>query len=168
MSYRRGSCGTIDEWQPLQGRISTNTVCRGRDGHEPRRSTQRREFFGQSETQDLICDPGLVLIPYRAKVGSTSTGRCRSSDSEVRLTVRVLESGTRVVAGERTAAVRVRIDGRLTGKTRGTTFRDEWFTPGGLLLSAVGTTDSDRDTTGGTVHYSERFELSVESLRPQR
>ena len=168
ITYRRGGCGDVDEWQPLQGRISTNTVCRGPSGLEPRRTVQRREFFGQSETQDLVCRPGFVLIPDDPRPGTSSTGECRSSDSVARLTVRVIDTPTVVVGGERVRVVHVKVTGTLTGKTRGTTEREEWFTPGGLLVRAIATSDTDADTAGGVVHYTESFTLGLESLRPQR
>ena len=168
ITYRRGGCGTVDEWQPLQGRISTNTVCHGSVGLEPRRTVQRREFFGQSETQDLVCRPGFVLIPDDPRPGTTSSGECRSSDSVARLTTRVVDAPTVVVGGERVRVVHVKVSGTLTGSTRGTTEREEWFTPSGLLVRAIATSDTDADTAGGVVHYTESFTLRLESLRPQR
>ena len=168
ITYRRGGCGTVDEWQPLQGRISTNTVCRGSAGLEPRRTVQRREFFGQSETQDLVCRPGFVLIPDDPRPGATSSGECRSSDSVARLTARVVDAPTVVVGGERVRVVHLKVTGTLTGSTRGTTSREEWFTPSGLLVRAIATSDTDADTAGGVVHYTESFTLRLESLRPQR
>ncbi len=168
VTYRRGGCGTVDVWQPLEGRVSTNTLCRGARGIEPRQSVQRREFYGQSETQDLVCSPGLALVPSRPVPGSTQRGECRSDDTLLRLTVRVIDANPAVVGGTRTQAVHLRVTGTLTGSTRGTTDREEWFTPAGLLLRVVAISDTDRDTAGGVVNYKESYRLALKSLRPQR
>lgn len=168
VSYRPGGCGSEDRWQPLRERYSLNTLCRGPQGLEARRSVQRREFFGQSEEQVLVCAPGLVLVPDDPRPGRTFSGTCRSDDTVVTLTVRVVGESTVAIGSRSVQAIHVRVDGTLTGSTRGTTQREEWFTKEGLLLRGTGTTETDRDTSPGTVHYSETFDIRLESLEPQR
>lgn len=168
MSYTRSGCGSEDKWQPLKERYSLNLLCRGAGGLEARRSVQRREFFGQSEEQVLVCSAGLVLVPDRPRPGQTSSGQCRSDDTAVALTVRVVDTVPMTVGGRRTEAVHIRVDGTLSGSTRGSTRREEWFTPAGLLLRGTATTDTDRDTSPGTVHYYETFDMRLTSLDPQR
>ncbi|MFN2523914.1 MAG: hypothetical protein ABR614_11465 [Mycobacteriales bacterium] len=168
VTFRRSGCGVEDRWQPLEGRFSANDVCRGSRGLEVRESVQRRTFFSQSEEQDLVCTAPVVLVPDDARAGQTSTGTCRSDDTEVRLTARVVDVRDMTVGGRQVQAVHVSVDGTLTGATRGTTHREEWFDRGGLLLRAAATTDTDRDTDAGVVHYDEAFELRLLSLDPQR
>lgn len=168
VTYHRSACGTENRWQPLEERDSANLTCRGPDGLELRSSTHRSTFFGQSEETVLVCSPGLVLVPDSPRPGSASSGSCRSEDSHLALTIRVVEVTTLQVAGKRTEVVHIRIDGRLTGSTRGTTRNDEWVTPAGLMVRATAATETDRDTSTGTVHYSEAYELSLESLQPER
>lgn len=168
VTYRRGGCGDEDRWQPLKERYSSNTVCRGAQGLEARISVQRREFFNQSEEQVLVCAPGLVIVPDAPKAGQVFSGACRSDDTVVRLVVRVREVTTMTVGGRRSRVVHVSVDGQMTGSTRGSTQREEWFTPEGLLVRGTSTTETDRDTSAGVVHYSEVFDLRLDSLDPQR
>lgn len=168
MSYRHSGCGSEDRWQPLKERYSLNTLCRGNHGLEAGESIQRREFFGQSEEQVLVCGPGLVIVPTRPRPGAATAGSCKSDDTVVRLTVRVVDVADVTVGGRRTASVHVHVDGRLTGSTRGSTSREEWFTSSGLLLRGTATTETDRDTSAGVVHYSETYDIRLESLEPQR
>lgn len=168
ITYTRGGCGTQDRWQPLKQRLSVNTLCPGPLGLEARDSVQRREFFGQSEEQVLSCTPGLVLVPYRPRPGSSSTGTCRSDDTRVALTARVLDVSPMTVGGRTVTAIHVEVVGTLTGSTRGSTHREEWFTSTGLLLRGTGSTDTDRDTSAGTVHYTETYDVRLTSLDPER
>lgn len=168
VSYRRGGCGSEDRWQPLKERYSLNTLCRGPQGLEARGSVQRREFFGQSEEQVLACAPGLVLVPDEPLAGRSSAGTCRSDDTTVALTARVVDVSPMTVGGRRVEAIHLRVDGTLSGSTRGSTHREEWFTREGLLLRGTATTDTDRDTSAGVVHYSETFDIRLESLEPRR
>ena len=168
VTYQRGGCGDEDRWQPLKERYSSNTVCRGPHGLEARVSVQRRQFFGQSEEQDLVCAPGLLLVPDQPRPGQVSSGSCRSDDTVVRLSITVRDVSPTTVGGRRVQAVHVTVDARLTGSTRGTTHREEWFTPEGLLVRGTSTTETDRDTSAGVVHYSEVYDLRLDSLDPER
>ena len=167
ITYRRTGCGSRDSWQPLEGRTSSSLVCRSSSGLELRQSMQRREFFGQSETQELACT-GVVVVPDDPTPGATSTGQCRSDDTMLRLTSRVVDTRPLTINGKPIRAVHLRVTGTLTGSTRGSTLREVWLTDGGLLLRALGTTDTDRDTSAGVVRYTEDYELRLESLQPQR
>ena len=168
VTYRHGGCGDEDRWQPLKERYSANTVCRGAHGLEARVSVQRRQFFGQSEEQDLVCAPGLLLVPDQPRPGQASSGSCRSSDTVVQLSVTVRDVGPMTVGSRQVVAVHVTVDAQLTGSTRGTTHREEWFTRDGLLVRGTSTTETDRDTSAGVVHYSEVYDLRLESLDPER
>jgi hypothetical protein len=168
VTYRRSGCGTESRWQPLQERYSANLACRGTEGAEVRSSTHRSSFYGQTEEQTLVCAPGVVLVPDAPRPGYTTSGSCRSKDTVMALTSRVEELTTLQVAGKRVDVIHVRLNGRLTGSTRGTSQSDEWLTRAGLLVRAVASVATDRDTSTGTVHYTETYELRLESLQPQR
>jgi hypothetical protein len=168
VTYQRGGCGDEDRWQPLKERYSANTVCRGAHGLEARSSVQRHQFFGQSDEQVLTCAPGLVLVPDDPRAGQVFTGECRSADTDVRLTIRVRELVTLQVGGRSVPTVHISVDGQLSGSSRGTNHREEWFTRAGMLVRGTASTESDRDTSAGVVHYSEVYELRLGSLDPQR
>lgn len=168
VTYRRGGCGDEDRWQPLKERYSSNTVCRGTHGLEARVSVQRRQFFGQSEEQDLVCAPGLLLVPDQPRPGHVSSGSCQSDDTVIRLSITLRDVSPMTVGGRRVEVVHVTVDASLTGSTRGTTHREEWFTRQGLLVRGTSTTETDRDTSAGVVHYSEVYDLRLDSLDPER
>lgn len=168
VTYLRTACGRTDRWQPLQERVSTDDVCRTAAGAELRRSVQRRSFFGQTEEQVLICQPGLVLVPTGARPGSTTRGECRSDDTVAALTFRFVGFERALVGGRSIEVLHLSTAGRLTGSTRGSTSREGWFTRSGLLVRVRATTDSVRDTSAGTVRYTETYELRLQSLDPQR
>jgi hypothetical protein len=168
VTYRRTGCGSEDRWQPLKERFSTDEVCATARGHELRRSVQRRSFFNQSEEQVLVCDPGLVLVPAEPRAGQVSRGTCRSDDTVATLTFRVVEVARQLVGGRAVDCVHVSAEAQLTGATRGSTLRDIWFTRAGQLVRSHATTETDRDTSAGTVHYSETYDLRLRSLDPQR
>jgi hypothetical protein len=169
VTYARADCGTEERWQPLRERVGAATSCAGTDGDELRATYQRREFFGQSQEKSYRCDPGLLLRPAEPRPGRTWRGTCRSADSTAAFSGRVVALEDLVVDGTRVPVVRVRLDGTLTGSTRGRSDREVWLRRAdGLLVQAVGRTDTDADTPGGTVRYRESYRLRLLSLQPRR
>lgn len=168
VTYVRTGCGRTNKWQPLKERVSSDDICRAAGGAELRRSVQRRSFFGQTEEQVLVCEPGFVLIPTGARPGSTSRGTCRSDDTVVALTSRFVGIERMQVGGRGVEVFHLRTTVRLTGSTRGSSEREGWFTPSGLLVQVRATTDSVRDTSAGAVRYTETYELRLQSLDPKR
>jgi hypothetical protein len=169
VTYARAGCGTEERWQPLEERVGAATSCPGSEGDELRATYQRREFFGQSQEKSYRCDPGLLLRPAEPRPGRTWRGTCRSADSTAAFAGRVVALEELVVDGTRVPVVRVRLDGTLTGSTRGRSDREVWLRRAdGLLVQAVGRTDTDADTPGGTVRYRESYRLRLLSLQPRR
>jgi hypothetical protein len=169
VTYARADCGTEERWQPLRERVGAATSCPGAEGDEVRATYQRREFFGQSQEKSYRCDPGLLLRPAEPRPGRTWRGTCRSADSTAAFSGRVVALEELVVDGTRVPVVRVRLDGTLTGSTRGRSDREVWLRRAdGLLVQAVGRTDTDADTPGGTVRYRESYRLRLLSLQPRR
>lgn len=161
-------CGTEDRWQPLQERIGITAQCPGRDGLELRATFQQREFFGRSQSQTLLCDPGVLVLPSSPRVGQTWRGRCASDDAQAAIAGRVVALETLQVDGEAVPVVRVLLEGTLTGATRGRSDRELWLRRDGLLVQVVGTTDTDADTEAGEVRYRESYKLVLSSLEPLR
>lgn len=161
-------CGTQDRWQPLQERLGVTVQCPGRDGLELRETFQEREFFGRSQSQRLLCDPGVLVLPASPRVGQTWTGSCRSQDSQAALAGRVVALESLQVGDQAVPVVRVLLEGTLTGATRGRSDRELWLRRDGLLVQVVGTTDTDADTDAGEVRYEESYRLRLLSLEPLR
>ncbi len=166
MTYRRVPCGVQTRWQPLKERYSVDDVCETTAGGELRRAAQRHTFFGQAQDEDLVCGPGLVVLPREPRKGQVSTGTCRSKETAVALRVEVLGLTQMDVGGRSTEVVHLMVGGRLTGSARGVTKREEWLTRAGLLVRTVSLVDSKRDTEVGTAHYVEQYELNLQSLDP--
>ena len=164
ITYRRTACGGEGRWQPLQDRYSTNEVCATDAGGELRRAFQRHTFFGQADEQDLVCPPGLVLLPLQPHAGQVSTATCRGKDSTVTLRIEVLGLTQLEVGGRRTDVVHLVVTGDLAGAARGRTRTEEWLTPGGLTVRTVSSVASDRQTPVGTAHYTEQYSQDLRSL----
>ncbi len=169
VTYSRAGCGTEERWQPLEGRVGVTRQCAGRDGTELRATYQEREFFGQSQSKAYACDPGLLLRPRDPQPGATWTGRCTTEDSTIDLTARLVGRERLDVEGSAVDVLHVRIAGVLSGSTRGRSDREVWLRASdGLLVQATGDTDTDADTSGGTVRYQEEYGLRLQSLTPRR
>ena len=166
MTYRRLPCGVQTRWQPLKERYSVDDLCETSAGGELRRAAQRHTFFGQAQDENLVCPPGLVVLPRQPRQGQVSTGTCRSEETAVALRVEVVGLTRMDVGGRSTEVVHLRVGGRLSGAARGVTKREEWLTRAGLLVRTVSVVDSDRETEVGTAHYSEQYELNLTSLDP--
>jgi hypothetical protein len=169
VTYTRKGCGTEERWQPLQGRVGAAVHCTGPSGSLLRSTYQEREFFGQSQAKSYRCDPGVLLRPRDPRPGQTWQGRCDSGDSTIALTGRVVALEEIEVGGTAVPVVRVRLEGILTGSTRGRSDREVWLARAdGLMVQAVASTDTDADTPGGTVRYRESYRLRLQSLQPSR
>lgn len=169
VTYSRSGCGTEERWQPLEGRVGVTRTCPGPRGGEVRGTFQQREFFGRSQSETYVCDPGVLVLPREPRAGQRWTASCTSGDSTATFDVRVVALESLDVEGRPVPVVRVRLDGTLTGTTRGTSDREVWLTRDtGLLVQAVGETDTDADTPAGVVRYRESYRLRLQSLTPSR
>jgi hypothetical protein len=169
VTYTRKDCGTEERWQPLQSRVGAAVHCEGPSGSLLRSTHQEREFFGQSQAKSYRCDPGVLLRPRDPRPGQTWQGRCDSEDSTITLTGRVVALEELEVGGTEVPVVRVRLEGTLTGSTRGRSDREVWLARAdGLMVQTVASTDTDADTPGGTVRYRESYRLRLQSLQPSR
>ena len=169
VTYSRSGCGTEERWQPLEGRIGITRTCPGVRGGEVRGTFQQREFFGRSQSETYVCDPGVLLLPHEPQAGLAWTSSCTSGDSTATFAVRVVALESLDVEGRAVPVVRVRLDGTLTGTTRGTSAREVWLAEDtGLLVQALGETDTDADTPAGVVRYRESYRLRLQSLTPRR
>lgn len=169
VTYSRSGCGVQERWQPLEGRVGSAVQCAGDAGSVLRSTYQEREFFGQSQTKTYTCDPGVLLRPRDPQPGQGWTGRCTSGDSTASFAGRVVALEELDVGGTRVPVVRVLLRGTLTGSTRGRSDREVWLARSdGLLVQATGDTDTEADTSGGTVRYRETYRLRLQSLTPRR
>lgn len=169
ITYARKGCGTEERWQPLEERVGVTQTCPGAEGAEVRSTFQQREFFGQSQSQTYTCSPGALVVPDDPRPGRTWAATCRSDDSELALSGRVVALEELVVGGTRVPVVHVTLRGTLTGSTRGASHRELWIArSGGLLVQAEADTDTAADTAGGTVRYRETYRLRLTSLTPSR
>ncbi|MBC7373839.1 MAG: hypothetical protein H7323_07610, partial [Frankiales bacterium] len=134
VTYTRSGCGTTERWQPLQERVGESLECAGAGGSELRGSFQQREFFGRSQAERYICDPGAPLLPRDPQPGRTTRGSCRSDDSMLALTTTVIALESLDVGGTAVPVVHLRVAGTLTGSTRGRSDRELWLARADGLL----------------------------------
>jgi hypothetical protein len=169
ITYSRKDCGTEERWQPLEGRIGVSVYCPEAGASQLRATYQEREFFGRSQSESYRCDPGVLVRPRDPRPGQSWRGQCRSDDSTVSVSGRVVALEELRVEGRRVPVVRVSIRGTVTGSVRGRTDREVWLARSdGLLVQATADTDTVADTPAGAVRYRERYRLRLQSLTPSR
>jgi len=167
ITYSPTACGLEERWRPLEGRFGANLICDGGTGREMRTTQQERTFFGNVAAQLLVCDDGLTLLPDEPKVGDQWARQCTGPDTQVLLAGSVLGLEELQVGGTPVPVVHVLLEGTSSGRGVGTTRREVWLQKGtGLVVKAVGATDTSSDSLAGTTSYEERYEIVLQSLEP--
>lgn len=168
VTYTRRDCGTEERWQPLRERVGVAVTCPGAVASEVRSTFQQREFFGRQESKRYRCEPGLMLLPRSPQPGQDWRGTCTSGDSTATFAGKVVTLEDLDVEGRRVPVVRIQLVAKLTGSTRGRSSREVWLRrTDGLLVQAVGETDTTADTEVGPVQYRESYQLRLRSLTPR-
>ena len=126
-------------------------------------------FFGQREGDELVCEPWMSVHGVEDDKGERATGVCRGSEGEAHLTRTFVGIEPVVIEGEIEQAVRVRIDGEITGTHEGTSMDDVWFSRArGFPLRWDRTVDVVSSAFGPDVRYTEEASFVLQSLDPQR
>ncbi|MBX5442775.1 MAG: hypothetical protein IRZ32_14780 [Solirubrobacteraceae bacterium] len=167
IAVRAVDCGFEQTWTALDKRSETWTLCAKPGALEPIRFNDVHSFYGRTDDRTYECSGG--EIPLRPG-GGRSTIVCRREGVTRTDTVRALGAETVDVGGEQVPAVHVRVRFRMAGSTEGGGTYDVWLARAtGLPVRVVADNASRSDTPiGAKVNYTERFELRLVSLEPQR
>jgi hypothetical protein len=159
-------CAWRNEFDIAQEDIDTLTRC-----SEPGRlleSDDRRSitFFGQTETEDLRCEPPIVIHDIHENIGAILSGVSRSNDTTARVRSTYLGHETLTIGGVAVDAGHITARADATGRATGTATDEEWIrATDGLILRRERAEDADATAAfGSNVHYHERASFRLESL----
>lgn len=169
ITVTRGGCGLTLRWDVLKGRSTTWTVCRSGRVLMLSRSVEIHTFFGREERTVYSCAAGSLYRPARDAEGFAWKMSCATGETTEEGRARVIGKEAVAAGGKRIPTVHVRVDGELTGKSRGTSTRDWWLSVIDALPVRLGMTSAT--TTGsaiGDVKYEEQAILRLQTLSPRR
>jgi len=163
-----GRCGALERWQVLGGRWSEAEACLGADGEASANVTEFHEFFGTGEEDSFRCHGLSASGTSALRPGTRFSSVCKSNDSSISTTSRVVEGERVTVGGESFPTTHIESRSVLDGATAGSSSRDEWRRRSdGLLLRRSTESEADTSTAGGT-HYSEQYTIELLSTKPKR
>lgn len=169
---RRGGCGILEAWLPLEGRGRVISSCEDDRGGKRYAGTDTRTFFGIEARRDITCTGRAVPPLAGARGGSSWRSSCNVTGfSEFAASARseAMKPQTIVVGGERVRAVGVRTVLRFTGEARGSAVHEMWRrVSDGLPLRELYREQSVLDTHVGDLSYRDRYDLRLTSLEPRR
>ncbi len=169
ITVKRTACGADIRWDGFEERWDEWTTCADGNAIQWRAFLTYHEFFKQVDRKNYDCTPTSLLRPGSDAVGSAFTGHCEGSGAEINLTGRIVGIENVKVGTTTLRAVRVHIDERPSGATKGRRLYDSWYQIGTNLLVRRDTrTDVDSKSAFGYTHYIERLSLVLSSLEPRR
>ncbi|MCC6224746.1 MAG: hypothetical protein IT201_14780 [Thermoleophilia bacterium] len=169
IAIHRGGCGLTLAWEALDERSTTWELCPGANGWTVARYSEYHRFFGTGEETDYRCDPGSVWLPAEATAGTAWTRRCAAGSTDEAATASVLGSEAVRVGATEVETAHVSLAVEWTGRTRGRGTFDVWLrVPDGLPVRLAWENDNVSKSIAGDVRYTERAELSLASLEPER
>ncbi|MEX2393227.1 MAG: hypothetical protein WD826_01985 [Actinomycetota bacterium] len=167
ITVSHGDGCVAERWDAIEERWDERVTCRTTKGDELRRFTAYHEFFGQGDKRSMECDGYAYLAS--AKPGDSWTSRCWSEDGTATSKLTVVGWENVAVAGEKIKTLHIRVVTTVEGGPTGRSVKDVWgLAETGLTVREVSELDSDgTEPVIGRVHYHERYELNLTSLRPR-
>ena len=161
-------CGIVERWQVLATRWTEVAKCREPGGYRLLSVDEMHEFFGVNREVLYRCREPVRPSPTKLRPGMEWRGHCETDDSSRESSFRVLGFEPVRVGGRSFEAVHTRTELRLLGVYSGSASQEDWRRRSdGLLLRRLSHTDG---FLGGTVDadYTERYEIEIRSLKPDR
>ena len=161
-------CGFRMFWAPVTGRSDTTDVCRTGGGIVNNRTVNAHEFFRMSQAETFTCASGSWWLPPTGMAEWNAT--CESDGGRTTARIgHVVGTDEVVVNGERRTATHVRFEDTISGSSSGVSTTDLWLDPAtGLPLREVSSASTGNDTPIGRVTFTERIDLTLQSLTPTR
>jgi hypothetical protein len=163
-----GRCGQRERWQVLAGRWTDTEACLSPSGEVSVTVTEFHEFFGTGQEDSFRCRAADDSRPPDLRPGVRFSTFCKSKDSSISISSRVVGVEEVSVGDEAFDALHVKSQSVLEGPSSGTTTRDEWRRRSdALLLRRSSASEADTSKGGGT-HYSEHYTIRLLSTTPRR
>jgi hypothetical protein len=165
-----GVCADL-VWEPFVQHVEGMTECPTADGGLRISGTSTVEAVAGVRTTSVVRCPGdAYLVPPDLGPGGRWSAACRSPGEEVALSGRYVGVTSVPVGGRPVPVVHVRVDVTYAGAVSGDSPTDYWVTwPGGVVVRQQETAElSQRSGPLGSVRYTERASLELDSLVPER
>jgi hypothetical protein len=161
-------CGVLLRWDALKERRDEWRLCATADGIEMQPvGLQYHEFFGQQDSEDVVCDRAIVIVPAAgAATPAPATLACMLADDSWSPSWEVLGHETRMVGSTSVDVVHVRMTVEDDDEYYEHTTIDWYLDAQGLPIAAFGTKNSRTPSPIGGVVYDEQFTLELLSLTP--
>jgi hypothetical protein len=157
-------CATTQHWTAAVERWDELTTCAGDDGVQLQQFTSLHRFFGADDNETSVCTG--QPRPVAAPAGTVWTASCVDGDETATWTGTVVGMETAVV-GEATVDVDhvvVTID---DGDGRDDQRTETWYLAGtDLVVRRVSDIATTEGSPVGDVHYTEHYEIALDSLSP--
>lgn len=154
---RRG-CGVQLQWDALDGRSTTWTLCTSHSAVTLRGVRETHTFFKRTDHTNYTCTQSRTHFTCTAPKGGESGDVSSLGESAVN------------VGGILVAALIVRTDATVTGSSHGVETTTWWLAPRTLLPLRIvlASRTSRKEPLVGTVHYREDAKLVLLSRTPSR
>ena len=163
----KGGCDWELEHRILEEHVERRLQCSG-----PGQFTEKEEraditFFGQTNSVYYRCD--VVIARVDDQPGTKRTGTCRADDGQAVLTTTFIGRERLTIGGVTVDALRIVMDGVVSGRAEGTSRSDNWLHPDtGLMLKSIRKVQTRAKAFGTTVDYREDATFELEKLEPAR
>jgi hypothetical protein len=165
-TFRKGGCGWISRWQPLEERWEESEFCESAQGTRMKRYTMYHEFFQRGVREDFACDGFVQKVGARA--GDNWSMVCKSPQSTAKGKVSVVGLENVEVAGTVVKALHMRYDITVSGNNRGRMVQHRWLSERPRVMPRMTqTADLKVDSPFGVAGYKESYELKLRSLEPR-
>ena len=157
-------CTTSQRWTAAAERWDDLTTCAGDGGVQLQRFVSLHHFFGTDDTETSTCDG--QPRPLGAAAGTTWTTRCMDGDETATWTGTVVGAETATVRDEQVDVehVVVTID---DGDARDSQRIETWYQAGtDLVVRRISDIATTEGSPVGDVHYTEHYEIALDSLSP--
>jgi hypothetical protein len=161
-------CGVLLRWDALVERRDEWRLCVGDAGVELQpQGVQHHEFFGQPDTEDLVCDRPVLLVPTdRAASPAPAQQSCLLADDPWLPVWEVLEPGERTVGGVTLDVRHVRMTIEDDDEYWEHNAVDWYLAPDGLPVAVTIDKSSRSPSPIGGVVYRETCRLELVSTDP--
>jgi hypothetical protein len=165
-----GGCKWEHRNEVLEEHVDTRELC-GKTGSITQLLQSRQvTFFGKTDGATLRCEPATLIHRVGETPGAVTTSRCTDGKGgNAALTRTFVGTEKLTIGGRAVQAIKVNIEGRMTGRVEGESFDTLWLHPlTGMTLRWDRMVDTLATAFGAKVRYQEKASFVLESLEPQR
>jgi hypothetical protein len=160
-------CGVSLRWDVLRERWEEWRICATSAGIELQtEGVSYHEFFGTSETEDLRCDVGVLLVATGEQSKTPVEQVCSLADEPWFPVWTVLGRSTRSIDGAEIEVQQVQMRIEDDDEYWEYLVLDWYLAPNGLPVEVTQTKSSRSDTFVGPVEYVEEYHLVLTSMDP--